>query len=384
MSTSEVLTTQLQLDQVVDSSSHTIFTPPGIFVEAAKYPTLWTGVLASTEPSEHLSIHDHPSAWRGLGLEAILMMRRQLYKFVLPMDARLKTPHDSAKVVQTIALSVSPVALRVEASSLPPRNLHVMGSQLPSSPMVRVKNIEILSEPEISRVAQNVTEEDIPAANGIWKLIDYDYSLDQVARLLATGLLGRKNNRRLMPTRSAYKATIDAFVNRAIIELAEKPERDTISLQMAQLLGDTFTVLMQPGEPRVDYLRIEQFQGTTNRGTNFEDTKYPDTNPRTSIYADHARYSAYRKLIANSTKAHITIFHLNRNPRSNALGPWITRAGVEDALESKAVELDDSINAIRVLQSLLKPNLGVWAEGTPLLSKLGFVQDQSSLLSSTR
>ncbi len=368
---SEMKTTQLRLNESEYSRSLRVFSPPGIFVEAAKYPTLWTGFLASTEPSEHLSIHDHPGSWRGLGLETILMMREQLFRFVLPMDARLKEPDSNLEMVQNISLSVSPVALSVEVDKLPPRNLQVMGAQLPFGPMVPVRSMDMISEPEISRVARKITEDDIPASEAIWKLIDYDYTLEQVSRMMAVGLLGKKKSRRLIPTRAAYKAVTDTYLNRAIMELADKKDISVTTIQAIKLLGDTFTILVQPGAPEVDYIRVEQFHGNTKKCFSFEDKSLTDSDAKASIYANQARFSAYHYLVTESIRARITIFHLNSNPRSNALGPWLARAGVKDALESPSVELEDSMNVLNVLQSILKPRLDVWAEDTSLLDRIG-------------
>ncbi len=76
------------------------------------------------------------------------------------------------ETLQTIALSVSPVVLGVEVSTLPPRRLHSLGGQLPASPSIIMKSIEILSDPEISRVAQKITEKDIPASDQLLRLAE--------------------------------------------------------------------------------------------------------------------------------------------------------------------------------------------------------------------
>ncbi|MHA1638007.1 MAG: hypothetical protein ACTSUB_08330, partial [Candidatus Thorarchaeota archaeon] len=195
MSTGQI-TTQLRFGEMQDSKSLTVFTPPGICVETAKYPILMAGVLATNKPSEFLSIYDHPESWSGLDRDSILSMRRNLFRFVIPTDARTMTPRNAIETLQTIALSVCPVALGVEVSTLPPRQLRVIGGQLPTSPEVQVNKFEILSDPEISKVAERITSEDITASEGAWKLFDYDYSLEQVARFISVGLLGKLKNRR--------------------------------------------------------------------------------------------------------------------------------------------------------------------------------------------
>jgi len=333
MVVTQVFKSQPQLDSASHSRGLTVFTPPGIFIEAATFPMLTAGFLATPQPTEWLSIFDHPEAWRGLDREAILAMRRQLYRFVIPLNGREFEPRDSAEVLQTLALSVGPAALNVQAPDLPVLDIYPVEGLLPSGPEVKISLMEILSEPEISKVAQRITEMDIPASEAIWNLLDYDYTLDQVAQLMSVGLLGRLENRRMQPLRSAYKATIDSYVSRSIVELADCSQSEESRIYMTSLFGDSFTILSTPGWPKVDYLRIEQLPWGTTHGASFEGGRHTPTDPKTSIYADNARFSAYATMIGEESASHMTIFHLSRNARSNSLGPWISRAGVRETLQ---------------------------------------------------
>ncbi|MGY5858542.1 MAG: hypothetical protein RTU63_04170 [Candidatus Thorarchaeota archaeon] len=371
MALDQVQTTQMQFGQPVNNRHLTAFSPPGVIVEAAKYPVLMTGVLASTEPSEFLSIYDHPEAWRGLDRDAILAMRKRLYRFTVPIDARAMQPQNIVEALQTIALSVSPVAIEVETSHLPLRKLSTLGGQLPASPCANIKSIDIVSDPEISQVAKRITEKDIPSAEAAWKLLDYDYTLDQVVRLMSVGLLGRTDSRRFVPTRGAYKAVIDGFVSRSLIELTEKPILDSYRLGMTELFGENFTVLAQPGEPQVDYLRLERTADGLEHGTSIQGVKNLTTDSKTSVFADHARFSGFTDLVKQKESAHLTVFHFSRNNRNNILGPWVVRAGVRAALEADQIELDSKENALMVLKSFLAPDISVWTQDNPLLDNFG-------------
>ncbi|MHA1864669.1 MAG: hypothetical protein ACTSWA_12935 [Candidatus Thorarchaeota archaeon] len=371
MALDQVQTTQMQFGQPATSRQLTAFSPPGVIVEAAKYPVLMAGVLASTEPSEWLSIYDHPESWNGLARSEIMTMRKRLYRFAIPIDARAMEPRSIIDTLQTIALSVSPVAIEVETSNLPSRKISVLGGQLPASPSVNIKSINIVSEPEISRVAKRITEQDIPAAEAAWKLLDYEYTLDQVARLMSVGLLGRLDSRRLVPTRGAYKAVIDGFVSRSLIELIEKPVASSFRLGMSELFGENFTILAQPGEPQVDYLRIERTAEGLDHGVSIQGIKKITTDSKTSVFSDHARFSAFSDLVKRKESAHLTIFHFSRNNNNNILGPWLVCAGVRAALETNQVELDTKENALMVLKSLLAPDISVWTQDNPLLNNFG-------------
>jgi len=371
MALDQVETTQMQLGQVASSRHITAFSPPGIAVEAAKYPILKAGILASTEPSEYLSIFDHPESWMGLDREAIKSMRRQLYRFVVPINARTMEPSQYVEVLQTIALSVSPVAFEVETASLPPRGLYQLGGQLPASTPVEVSSLEIVSDPEISRVAKRITELDIPASEAAWKLLDYDYSLDQVARMMSVGLLGKLENRRFVPTRGAYKAIIDSFISRTLMELADRPSSSNFRIGCSETHGENFTVLIQPGDPKVDYFRIERREQGFQRDVSLDGVKNVTLDSRTSVYADHARFSSYQDLIKREESGHVTIFHYARSNGNNILGPWLVRAGVNAALEADQLVLDTRETAITVLDSLLTPDISIWTKKETLLDEFG-------------
>ncbi|MFW9910072.1 MAG: hypothetical protein ACFFEF_16065 [Candidatus Thorarchaeota archaeon] len=371
MSLGQVQTTQTQFGQVNTNRSVTAFTPPGLSVQAAKYPILMAGVLASSEPSEWLSIYDHPESWGGLNRDTILSMRKRLIRFTVPIDAKAMEPSETIDTLQKIALSVIPVAIDAKVTSLPPRSLQILGGQLPTGPAVYVKSLEIVSELEISRVAQRITEQDVPASEAVWKLLDYEYSLDQVARIMSVGLLGRLDSRRFVPTRGSYKAVIDAFISRSLMELAEKPTSSTYRLAASELFGENFTILSQPGAPKVDYLRIERTQNGLERGISMDGVKNLVVDSKTALFADHARFSVYQDMIKRKESSHITIFHFARTSSNNILGPWPVRAGVKSALESNQVELDSRDNTLTVLKSLLAPDISVWTEENPLLDNYG-------------
>ncbi len=373
MALDQIHTTQMQLIQSESYRKITAFSPPGISVEAAKYPILMASVLASTEPSEYLSIFDHPESWIGLDREAILSMRRRLHRFTIPIDAREKEPSKLVEALQTIALSVSPVAIEVEGVNLPPRNLCPLGGQLPAGSIVRINSLEIVSEPEISRVAKRIVGLDIPASEAAWKLLDYDYSLDQVARLMSVGLLGRLDGRRFVPTRGAYKAVIDAYISRCLIELCGKSFSTSYRIGKSEIHGENFTLFCQPGPPGVDYFRIERTQRGFERDVSLEGVKNITVDSKTAVLADHARFSAYKDLVTQNECAHITIFHYARNNSNNILGPWLVRAGVSAALESDQIILDTKENAITVLETILAPDISVWTKERSLLDDFGGV-----------
>jgi len=142
-------------------------------------------------------------------------------------------------------------------------------------------------------------------------------------------------------------------------------------LGMTEMFGDNFTVLAQPGEPQVDYLRLERTMDGLEHGASIQGVKNLTTDSKTSVFADHARFSGFTDLAKRKESAHLTIFHFSRNSRNNILGPWTVRAGVRAALEADQIELESRENALMVLKSFLAPDISVWTQDVPLLDNFG-------------
>ena len=364
------VTSSVQMrSSIVDMGSPhqlTVFSPPGIAVESYRYPTVLAGVLVSTTPSEHLAIFDHPETWLGLDRESIASMRRSLYHLAIPIDTRAMSPSDSVRTLQAIALSATPVAIDAEVQSLPPRHILPHSGMLPTVPTVIASKLDILSEPETSKMAERITQKDIPAHDAVWQLLDYDYSLDQVARLFSVGLLGRHASRRMVPTRGAYKAVIDAFVVRALQETEGEHTISESRVYATNMLGENFVVLMRPGPSRVDYLRVELTDNGVKTSYSLQEPSRPSSDPRTSMYADHVRFAAFSALLRERKSAHITVFHHADKNVNSVLGAWVARAGVTRALSSKGSACGNLPETLRLLDTILVPDLDTWLDIAPV------------------
>jgi hypothetical protein len=155
------------------------------------------------------------------------------------------------------------------------------------------------------------------------------------------------------------------------MELADKSSSSAYRISTSETHGENFTVLVQPGNSKVDYFRINRSQKGFERDASLEGVKNITVDSKTSVFADHARFSAYKDLINRKESAHVTIFHYARNSNNGILGPWLVRAGVNAALESDQLILDTKENAVTVLESLLTPGISVWTKEESLLDDFG-------------
>jgi hypothetical protein len=272
------------------------------------------------------------------------------------------TPRYAVDNLQRIALSVSPVALNVEATTLPPRDITMRSGSLPSSPEVHIDSLEIISKPEVSKVAEKISEQDIPASEGILRLLDYDYSIEQVTRLLSVGLLGRHENRRLLPTRNASRVVADTLSAHVKTMFANREGEKEYRIHISRPLGELMVVVTRPGRPDLDYFRIERYRGATNKGFSSADKGIGSSDARIESYASAARLAAMQNMWKTRRGMRVTVFHLSNNKRNQILNGWIPRAGVSAALQGDYTELHSYTETINVLDALLDPSLDIWME----------------------
>ena len=95
--------------------------------------------------------------------------------------------------------------------------------------------------------------------------------------------------------------------------------------------------------------------------------KNQTTDSKTSVFADHARFSGFTDLIKRKESSNLTVFHFSRSSNNSIFGPWIVRAGVRAALEADQVELDTKENALTVLKSFLAPDISAWIQHSQIL-----------------
>ncbi len=378
MYTTQALGNQTVLQAAEKTTELTVFTPPGIVIETARYPTVFAGILGSLSPSKHLSIFNHPEAWQGLDRQTLLSMRRSLYRFVLPLNARNGKPERVARIIQNIALAVNPLAIGVEGPTLPPRHLQPQAGLLPASPRIQVRSIDLLTEPEISTVAERIAQRDIPAAEGVWQLMDYDYSLDQVARIMAAGLLGRHGSRRFVPLHGAYKAVIDSFVSRAIFELSEMKHVNETQVHIATHLDSLVVVAIRPGPPRVDYLQLDDSDTLRRAKHSIESPQSAPSDAKTALYADHARFIVYKRMLQDQQSSHVTVFHHILSGNDAILGPWTVRAAIEKSLENKPLVINNEKDLLVALDSILCNDLDRWIRDVPVPHRITGTNDSVS------
>ena len=188
--------------------------PPEIFVGKWNYPNVYTGILSPTVhgDTEELSSHE---IWheKKIPINSILKMRSQLIysrkqsdihkavidKFFLPKLQEIAMADKSVSAEYKLE---KPITKHDEKESRVP----LISRAAPLKKVTITDNVKIKK-----KVDYIVNDTEVKSAQALVELSNSDIQTSSLIKILSSGLLGLKKNRKLVPTRWSITAVDDTL-----------------------------------------------------------------------------------------------------------------------------------------------------------------------------
>ncbi len=304
-------------------------TPPDIFVGRFNYPKVHVGaILTKNEISGDL----YP-----LPLEKILERTSSMYRV-----GNVQRVDRESKIVDNIReISLSEIKLKLSANVESIENKIYMDKiSTPLGPRVIARSIEIEENPKIPKRIEIITEDfDMNAQDALWELYSNGFGNDYLKRLLSAGVLGRKIDRKLVPTRWAITA-VDDIVGKKLIERVREYESvDTIIYAEKSYMDNHFFIFLIPGTWMFEM--VENWHGFNGKIRNIMESgdyegyygrKTYASNVTGAYYA--ARLAVLEYLESIKRSASVIIYRVVGPNYRIPLGVWLIRETVRDALRN--------------------------------------------------
>jgi len=224
--------------------------PPSVFVGKAGYPEVRAGPLVPPETTaKDARIYGDPTQWLDQGIDAVIGLRSNLVRSSTQLNIRSPRALDNRLLIKTQELAMASAPVDTEVRFLKPPKMEVRfdGILSPMGPSGILKDMSITENPSVPRkVDRLVSDTDVLATDAAVELYGGDISVYHINRLLSVGLLGRKNDRRLVPTRWAITATDDIVGKELIERVKDYSILDGIRLFSTQKFGNHFEILLLP------------------------------------------------------------------------------------------------------------------------------------------
>ena len=317
---------------------------PNVFIGHHGYPKVNVGFLTPAEKQPETWRLDAPRVWatEEQGIPEIIQHRSSLInsRFL----SGIQETGSMIQKAQEVSMAVKPVDLDVSFSKRPHVGMHFDTYALPSGPSAFAGKVDITSNPRIPTAVEKVVSDiDLRAGHAVATLHSRGFDEHYLTKLLSMGNIGKKQSRKLVPTRWSITAVDDTLGKQIAAEILDY-EKTGPRLQFGGYLGNYFMILLFNRLWSYELFEMYTPQGGDN-GTmdgKLEFTTDYEMHTGRKEYAKEtvggyyaARLSILEALQAEKRQATCIVLRFITDEYACPLGVWVVREAVRKAMQSK-------------------------------------------------
>ena len=355
-------------NKVIDGSS-----PPSLFVGEYGYPHVRVGPMV---PPYHgdTSILDNSELWLGKSLEEIVNYRINLLKGTMIHNVS-KISDRYIESLQDMALSKRAVDSTMTFEKTPSQYLNEMvlsKSDLEEIPTVfsaPVSDFKIYSSTADEKIEKKYYDGDLLASDAVVELYDNNVDITRIAKVLSIGMLGRKKNRKLVPTKWSITAADDIVSMNLLKKINDNSILDCYLVFDFNHLGNYYSIIFIPDDVW-NFEMIESWIDTNGRvhiGSDYESGKNIDHYPSIAGAYFAARLAAAEYLFKKRKKSSVLILREIHPEYFMSLGVWQIREGIRESLKWKGKKFETFDSALKYGVSKTSLSINEWIKNSSIM-----------------
>ncbi|AAK41160.1 hypothetical protein SULI_09500 [Saccharolobus solfataricus] len=231
-------------------------TPPSGIVGEKGYPKV--SLIVNIPPSvygEDARKYENVKEWWGrINLGDIIKLRSSLISSITTVKVEKATEYYDTEIPLAI-ISDNPIVTEAKLKTLEAK-LKFDGVILPRGPSGIAEQIKVLDNPKVPTKLDKLIFDDAKSTEAILELYRYNVDYYKIIHALSFGLLGRKKNRRFVPTRWAITA-VDSIVGKFLYnKIINYNEINEIEVYHSSYLGNYFYVILYPSKFNSTWIEI--------------------------------------------------------------------------------------------------------------------------------
>ena len=215
-------------------------TPPNVFVGHNFYPNVYWGPLVSIGQAV-----DEPSGMYGMSMEEIIGSRSSLVRGM--RKGNVKQPERMLSEAQEAVMSIKPVDAEVRFSRDPVFSLELDEVAHPVGASAPIEKFKIAENPAIPKRVDQLASDNTLASDALSELLLHGFDVHYLTKLLSAGVLGKRENKKMVPTKWAITATDDMAGKRLMESIRYFREIEQPLVFSNTYLDNHFEILLLPG-----------------------------------------------------------------------------------------------------------------------------------------
>ena len=299
------------------------------------------------------TILDRTELWAGKSIEEIANYRLSLVRGVLSVNV-----HDTAgrymENMQELAMSERPAESEATFEKKPfadvelEKEVGLNSEAAPFGPAAPIRTFKASSLSADQRIEVIHYDTDLKASDAVMELYKRGVETSSIHRVLSVGMLGLKNNRKLVPTRWSISATDDIISGRLARENEASPAIDLFEVTQYTHFANYYSVVLIPDDIW-SFEMIESWftsNGQIATGADYEDARGLDHYPTIAGAYFAARLAVAEHLARRRRKAAALVLREVHPEYVMPLGVWQIREGVREALKKSAQRFENLEHAV--------------------------------------
>ena len=193
------------------------------------------------------SILDYPEKWIGKSIEEIASFRSSLVRGVFRTD--IHRPFGKyIESLQELAMANIPAESELVFEKTPFVNIEQKNFDIDSTPygfVAPLKNFKTLSSISIDKRIENIFyDKDFNSTQSILKLYQNGVEISKINRIFSMGMIGLKNNRKLVPTRWSIAVITDIISTNLTKEIKNYPNLELYEVDRYHHIGNYYTLYL--------------------------------------------------------------------------------------------------------------------------------------------
>ncbi len=241
------------------SNSFSGSSPPEVFIGQHGYPQVFTGILAPLGHQEDSDKLSSPEEWfkSNLSIQQILQQRSSL--IYSRFKSQIKpTSNRLLEVLQETSMAKKPTDIEFFLKKPPKPKFKLDSFANPLANPAQLQKAKLQENPKVDTIVEKVVSDtDLKSTEAMLKLYKSGKSSSEIIKLLSSGLLGIKIQRKLVPTKWSITAFDDTISKILLKNVKQYPWLNEYLLFHHEYLGNHYEIILLPKEWGFEVIEAE-------------------------------------------------------------------------------------------------------------------------------
>jgi hypothetical protein len=242
-------------------------------------------------------------------------------------------------------------------------------SEIPVIFSAPVKEFKIFPSNSDEKIEKKYYDGDLLASDAVVELYDNSVDMTSITKVLSMGMLGRRKNRKLVPTKWSITAADDIVSTHLLKKIKNNTILDSYLVFTFNHLANYYSIIFIPDDVW-NFEMIESWIDTNGKvhiGSDYESGKNIDHYPSIAGAYFAARLAVAEFLFKKRRMASVLILREIHPEYFVSLGVWQIREGIRESLKLKGKKFETFDSALKYGISKTSLSIREWIQNSSII-----------------